>query len=170
MQLLTAAALSLFLAANGLAQTTGDPRFNPANGQSTQVWRKAMPIDYSHIRAELDIPDINVVALTGVSTLTGEVTGLPVTRIVLDAAGPQPPVPTAATGSSVLATGSIRPTSWLVVVLVLLFGAFAMSSGGLEGATSAAAARVGISPPAAPPPTAVRAAGKITRLARCRVG
>jgi aminopeptidase N len=97
MQLLTAAALSLFLAANGFAQTIGDPRFNPANGQSTQVWRKAMPIDYSHIRAELDIPDINVAALTGVATLTGEVTGLPVTRIVLDAAGPQPPVPTAAT-------------------------------------------------------------------------
>ncbi len=97
MQLLTAAALSLYLAANGLAQTTGDPRFNPANGQSTQVWRKAMPIDYSHIRAEFDIPDINVAALSGVATLTGEVTGLPVTRIVLDAAGPQPPVPTAAT-------------------------------------------------------------------------
>lgn len=56
-----------------------------------------MPIDYSHIRAELDIPDINVASLTGVATLAGDVTGLPVTRIVLDAAGPQPPVPTAAT-------------------------------------------------------------------------
>ncbi len=97
MHLITATTLSLFLTANGLAQSSPDPRFNPATGQTTQVWRKAMPIDFNHIRAELDIPDVTVPALTGIATLTGEVTGFPVSRIVLDASGPQPPEPIAAT-------------------------------------------------------------------------
>lgn len=97
MHLITATTLSLFLTANGLAQSSPDPRFNPATGQTTQVWRKAMPIDFTHIRAELDIPDVTVPALTGIATLTGEVTGFPVSRIVLDASGPQPPEPIAAT-------------------------------------------------------------------------
>ena len=87
MHLITATTLSLFLTANGLAQSSPDPRFNPATGQTTQVWRKAMPIDFTHIRAELDIPDVTVPALTGIATLTGEVTGFPVSRIVLDASG-----------------------------------------------------------------------------------
>lgn len=105
MQLPLAATLSLLLTASGLAQSTADPRINPATGQSTQVWRKAMPIDYSHVRAELDIPDVTSAVLTGQVTLTGEVTGLPVSRIVLDAAGPQPP-------EAIAATVNGMPVTW----------------------------------------------------------
>lgn len=102
------AALSLLVVSNALAQSTADPRFNPTTGQSTQVWRKAMPIDYTHIRAELDIPDVTVPVLTGVATLTGEVTGLPVSRIVLDASGPQPPEPIAATVNGMPVTWTVK--------------------------------------------------------------
>jgi len=91
---------ALFACSTALAQTAADPRpdprFDPTTGQSTQVWRKPMPIDYTHATIEIDIPDVTIPVLTGLTTLRGDVTGLPISRIVLDASGPQPLEPLAA--------------------------------------------------------------------------
>lgn len=66
------------------------PPVDPVTGRLSATWRKDQPIDYTHLRLEVDFPDATVAALTGVVTLEGVVRGLSVPVVVLDCDGPSP--------------------------------------------------------------------------------
>jgi aminopeptidase N len=67
-----------------------DPRIDKGTGRQNATWRKDQPIDYTHLKLEVDFPDAAVATMTGVVFLEGKVRGMAVPVIMLDCDGPMP--------------------------------------------------------------------------------